>query len=39
VAGALFTFSAHCGTVFSVSDEKDVHLMGQCCPVHALKAS
>jgi len=28
VARALFEFNAHCGTVFSFSDETKVHLMG-----------
>ena len=32
VAKALFSSSAHYGAVFSCLDEKDVHLMGQCCP-------
>jgi len=28
VAGALFNLNAHCRIVFSLPDEKDVHLMG-----------
>jgi len=32
-AGALFNLNAHCGTLFSLSYEKDVLLMGQHCPV------
>ena len=35
--GTLFNLTAHCKTVFSHLDEKDVHLMGQSCPVHTLK--
>ena len=31
-ARALFSFNAHCSTVFFLSDKKDVHLMGQHCP-------
>jgi hypothetical protein len=33
----LFNLNAHCSTVFSLSDEKDVHLVGQRCPVHPLE--
>jgi len=33
VAGALCNLSAHCRTVFSLLDKKDVHFMGQRCPV------
>jgi F0F1-type ATP synthase assembly protein I len=29
VAGALFSFSAHCRTLFSLFDEKDMLLMRQ----------
>jgi hypothetical protein len=29
--GALFKLNAHCGTAFSHSEEKAVHLMEQCC--------
>lgn len=39
VARALLTFSAHCGTLFFRSDEKDIHFMGQHFPVHAINAS
>jgi hypothetical protein len=37
VATLLFNLNSHCGTVFSLSDEKDVHLMGQHCAVCLLK--
>jgi hypothetical protein len=33
-AGALFSLSTHCGSVFSCLD---VHLMGQLCPICPLK--
>jgi hypothetical protein len=36
-AGALFNLNAHCKAMFSLSDEKNVHLMGQCCPIYKLK--
>jgi len=32
-ARALLNLNACFGTVFSISDKKDVHLMGQYCPV------
>jgi len=32
-AGALFNLNAHCGTLFSLSYEKEVLLMGWHCPV------
>ena len=35
-AGALFNYNAHCGTVLSLSDKKDVYLMGHCCSSHPL---
>jgi hypothetical protein len=35
--GALFNLNTHCGTVLSLSDEKDVHLMEQFCPISLLK--
>jgi len=35
-AGALFNYSVHCGTVLSLSDKKDVYLMGHCCSTHPL---
>lgn len=31
-ARALFILNAHCRLVFSLLDEKEVHLMGQCSP-------
>lgn len=37
--GALFDLSAHHGTVFRLSDERDVHLMGQHCPIRPLKSN
>jgi len=30
---ALLNLSAHFGTVLSISDKKDVHLLGQYCPL------
>ena len=36
-AGALINLNAHCGAVFCCSDEKNVHLMGQYCPIHVPK--
>lgn len=36
-AGAPFSLNAHCWTVFSLLDEKDVHVMGQHCPVCLFK--
>jgi hypothetical protein len=36
-AQALLNLNAHCVTMHSLSDKKDVHLMGQCCPSHLLK--
>jgi len=38
-AGALFNYNAHCGTVLSLSDKKDVYLMGQCCSSHPLNVN
>jgi hypothetical protein len=32
-ARTLFSFNAHCGTVFSLSDKHDLHLMGK-CPIY-----
>jgi hypothetical protein len=37
VARAVFSLNAHCRTVFSLSDEKDVHLMSQHSPIDSLK--
>jgi hypothetical protein len=37
VAGALFSLNAHCGTVFSILDKNDKHLMGQSCPLCLLQ--
>jgi hypothetical protein len=37
LAEALFNFNAHCRTMFSLSDEECVHVIGQHCPVHPLK--
>jgi len=28
--------NAHCEKMFLLLGEKDVHLMGQCCPIHLL---
>jgi hypothetical protein len=39
VARALFNVNAHCGTVFSSLDEKDLHSVGQHCPVRPLKVT
>jgi hypothetical protein len=39
VARALFNLNPHCGTAFSLLDEKDIHSMGQHCPVHLLKVN
>jgi hypothetical protein len=36
-AGVLFSLNNHCRTVFSLSGEKDVDLIGQCCCVWPLK--
>jgi len=36
VAGVLRNFSAYYRMVFSLLDKKDVHFMGQCCPVRLL---
>jgi hypothetical protein len=38
VARTLFHLNAHSGTVFSLSDDKDVHLMGHCSPICLLEA-
>jgi len=37
VSGALFTFNAYGQKMFSLLDERGVHLMGQCCPIFLLK--
>jgi hypothetical protein len=37
VARAVFILNVQCRIVFSLSDEKYVHLMGQPCPVHLLR--
>jgi len=37
VGGSLFNLKAHCGTVLSLLDGRDVHLKGQCCPICLLK--
>jgi len=39
VGGSLFNLKAHCQTVFSHLDGKDVNLKGQCCPVCLLKVN
>jgi len=39
VIGALFNLIAHHGTVFHLSDVRDVHLMGQHCPIRLLKSN
>jgi hypothetical protein len=36
VARALFNLNAHCG-MSSLLGEKEVHLLGKCCPVQPLK--
>jgi hypothetical protein len=36
--GALFNLNAHSRNSF-LSDKQDMHLMGQCCPVHSLKVN
>jgi hypothetical protein len=36
-AEALFCLNAHCGTAFAIPDKKDIHIMGELCPVHLLK--
>jgi hypothetical protein len=35
-ARALFNLNAHSETVFSLLEEKGVHLMGLRCPIHPL---
>ena len=35
-AGALFNYNSRCGTALSLSDKKDVYLMGKCCSSHPL---
>jgi hypothetical protein len=37
VIRTLFNVNTHCGTAFSLSGKKDVHLLGLCCPVHPLR--
>jgi hypothetical protein len=39
VIRALFNLNAHHGTVFPLSDERDVHLMGQHCPIRLLQSN
>ena len=34
MARALFCLNAHCGMMFSLLDENDVHLSGYHCPIH-----
>jgi hypothetical protein len=37
VAEELFSLNAHCRTVFSCLDEKNMHSVGEFCRVHLLK--
>ena len=37
MAKAVFNLNAHCGTVFTFLDEKDVHSTNQHCPICPLK--
>ena len=39
VARTLLKLNAHCGAVFSYSDEQDVHLLAQHCPICLLKVN
>ena len=33
MAGAPFYLSGNCRTKFSCLDDKDIHLIGKCCPI------
>ena len=39
VDGVLFNLNSHCSTPFSLSNEKDVHLIGPHCPICLLKVN
>lgn len=39
VARAMFSLNTHCGTMFSLLDENDIHLMVQCLPICPLKVN
>ena len=37
MAGTPFNLSGNCRTMFSHLDDKDIHLIGKCCPIGLFK--
>ena len=37
MAGTPFNLSGNCRTMFSCLEDKDIHLIGKCCPTALLK--